>query len=298
MEEDSAAREKERESRQILRQVQEHLFHAHISLGALRETVGMVDVLHHPTNPLGVLNYVTPRKNTAWVSGSMIEQGLEYLSKLERTRRVQYVEGLFPPMFAKELRNLDLKVEREVPMMVYKPAGINGVVPPAAKIPEMPDGVTIQQATDQRSIELWWYVWRNAHYDVLTLGVEPLFVGRDMAALKSGQQIDILAYRHGFPVGVTRVSIHEQTAHILALALMKEVRTGAMVRVLQAAAMKAAIERGAALIYAPGESEDDRRLCRDMGFVDFGSIVCYAAESDQAREDSNDSFLDQPVLAL
>jgi hypothetical protein len=296
--EDSAARDRERETKQILRQVQEHLFHAHMSLGAVRENVGMVDVLHHPTNPLGILNYVTPRKGTAWVSGSMIERGLEYLHKLERTPRVHYIEGLFPPMFAKELRKLDLKVEREVPVMVYKPGGINGTMPPEVKLPEAPDGVSLQHATDQRSIELWWYVWRNAHYDVLTLGVEPLFVGRDMAALKSGQQIDILAYRHGFPVGVTRVSIHEQTAHILALAVMKEARTPSMTRLLQAAAMKAALERDCSLIFAPGESEDDRKLCREMGFVDFGSIVCYAAESDSAREDSNDRLLDQPVLSL
>jgi hypothetical protein len=295
--EDTAAREKERETKQILRQVQEHFFHAHLSLGAVRESVGMVEVLYHPTNPMGTLNYVTPRKNTAWVSRSMIEPGLEHLRKLSRTPRVQYVEGLFPPMFAKELRKLDLKVEREVPMMVYKPGGINGNIPPEVTLPEAPDGVSVQHATDQRSIELWWYVWRNAHYDVLTLGVEPLFVGRDMAALKSGQQIDILAYRHGFPVGVARVSIHEQTGHILALALMKEARTPPMTRLLQAAAMKAALERNCALVFAPGETDDDRKLCREMGFVDFGSIVCYAAESD-AREDSDDHFLDQPVLSL
>jgi len=228
----------------------------------------------------------------------MIEPGLEHLRKLSRTPRVQYIEGLFPPMFAKELRKLDLKVEREMPMMVYKPGGINGHVPPEVKLPEAPDGVSIQHATDQRSIELWWYVWRNAHYDVLTLGVEPLFVGRDMAALKSGQQIDILAYRHGFPVGVARVSIHEQTGHILALALMKEARTPAMTSLLQTAAMQAALERNCELVFAPGETDEDRKLCREMGFMDFGSIVCYAAGSDSGREDSNDSYLDQSVLTL
>ncbi len=295
---DEATRDRERETRHILRQVQEHLFHAHINLGAVRDNVGMVDVLHHPTNPMGMLNYVTPRRNTAWVSRGMIAPGLEYLRKLERTPRVQYVEGLFPPVFAKELHHLDLKAERETPIMVYKPAGINGAIPPKVQVNDMPDGVTIQQASDQRSIELWWYVWRNAHYDVLTLGVEPLFVGRDMAALKMGQQIDILAYRNGFPIGVARVSIHEQTAHLLALALMKEVRSPQMTRALQAAAMKAALDRGSAMIFAPGESEDDRKLCREMGFVDFGSIVCYAAETDKAREDAHDNLLDQPVLAL
>lgn len=94
------------------------------------------------------------------------------------------------------------------------------------------------------------------------------------------------------------MSIHGHTGHILALALMKEARTPPMARLLQSAAMKAALERGCTLVFAPGETDADRKLCRELGFVDFGSIVCYAAESDKAREDSNGSFLDQPVLAL
>src|SRR5512145_1364954 len=173
---ENRAADEERESRQMLRQVQEHLFQAHLNLGAVRESVGLVDVLYHPTNNTGTLNYVTPRRNTAWVSGKMIEPGLERLRKLGRTPRVQYIEGLFPPLFAKALRELQLSVERETPLMIYN-AGATGAA--ALAVPVMPDGVAMELVNDQRGIELWWYVWRNAFYDVMTLGVEPLFVGRD-----------------------------------------------------------------------------------------------------------------------
>src|SRR5690606_21093433 len=113
--EDSAVRE----SRQMLRQVHEHLLQAHTDLGAFRETISVVDVIHHPINPLPDFNYVTPRRNTAWVSGQYVKQGLDRLKQLGRTARVQYLEGLFPPLFAKTLLELGLSLERETPLMIY-----------------------------------------------------------------------------------------------------------------------------------------------------------------------------------
>ncbi len=73
MESDPASNE--RESKHILRQIQDHLGEMHVKLGALRESVGMVDVFHHPSTNTPMLNYITPRKNTAWVSGSYLQQG-------------------------------------------------------------------------------------------------------------------------------------------------------------------------------------------------------------------------------
>ena len=61
MNDDSAIKE----TRLILRRIQDHLFQAHAAFGAEHQTVGLVDVLHHPTSRLPDLNYVTPRRNTA-----------------------------------------------------------------------------------------------------------------------------------------------------------------------------------------------------------------------------------------
>jgi hypothetical protein len=298
MENESAERTEERETRRVLRQIQDHLIHVHETLGAVRESVGLVDVFHHPTNPMPNLNYVTPRRNTAWVSSQMVKQGLDRLRALNRVPRVQYIEGLFPPLFAKTLRDLHVEVERETPIMVYKieAKGEGATTPPSAT--SMPDGVTIEQVNDQRGIEAWWYVWRNAFYDVLTLGVEPLFVGRDMAALQLGQQLDFLAYRYGFPVGVARLSIQNETAHISALALLKEVRTPAMINALQSTVLKAAVEHKSPLVFAPGETDADRRQLRELGFLDFGSIVCYSASGDIVREETRVNALEQPVLSF
>jgi len=273
----------ERESKHILRQIQDHLREMHVKLGALQESVGMVEVFHHPETPTATLNYITPRKNTAWVSGSYLQQGLTHLAQFERLPRVQYIEGLYPPAFARTLRDLGLELERETLIMVYKPGGITGHPTPTLIEHPMPDGIVVRQVTNQEGIGQWWYVWRNAHYDVLTLGIEPLFVGQDMQANWTGHQLDYILYRSGFPAGVVRVSLHKETAHIVAMALLKEIRIPAMIQILQMAAVKGALEHGAKLVFAPGEEEAERRMARELGFMDFGSIVCYAAPDEVAR---------------
>lgn len=289
MDSDSAA---VKEIRQALRLVQEHLLNAHFTLGAQCESIGLVDVIYHPENRLPALNYTTPRKNTAWVSAKEIAQGLDYLRSAQRTARVSYIEGLFPAMFAKTLSGLGLAAEQETPIMLFY----------ADKTPlnpaPLPNGMTLHHVTDQRGIEAWWYVWRNAHYDVISLGVEPLFVGQDIREISAGRQIDILLYHHGFPAGVARMTIYNETAHIAGLALMKEIRTAQMQHALQTAAIQLAIERGCKLIFAPGDTDTDRQLCRQIGFMDSGSIVCYSEKSGNAYGDHHDVFMAQPVLVL
>src|SRR5258706_7776090 len=141
METDPASNE--RESKHILRQIQDHLGEMHTKLGALRESVGMVEVFHHPSTNAPMLNYITPRKNTAWVSSSYLQQGLTHLAQQGRLPRVEYIEGLYPPAFARTLRDLGLELERETLIMVYKPGGIAGH--PTHSLVEhlLPDGIVV-----------------------------------------------------------------------------------------------------------------------------------------------------------
>jgi hypothetical protein len=282
-----------KESRRVLRLVQEHLSNAHQLVGAHQESVGLVEIVYHPLLRLGHLNYVTPRKNTAWIPAPELEKGLDRLRQLGRLPRVNFIEGLYPPLFARTLRELGLNVEQETPIMARRLQ--NGT---ANGHRSLPDGVTITRATDQEGIALWWYVWRNAHFDVLTRGIEPIYIGRDMQAIASGQQVDILLYRYSFPVGVARVTFHEQTAHLTTLAMMSEARQPDLVRALHDAAVEAAAEHGCDLVFTSGETESDRRLCRQSGFVDSGSMLCYAEGNIRPPEIADDDSLAQPLFAL
>lgn len=285
-----------RDARRTLRSIQAHLTQAHLTLGAVRETLNMVEVFHHPSNPTANLNYVTPRQNTAWVSAAQIETGINHLRTFERTPRFMYIEGLYPPQFAKTLRDLNLKLERETPLMVYNRQGVNGQAPPLPEMPALPDHVRVEAVSDLRGVETWWYAYRNAYYDVLTLGVEPLIVSRDLNALQSGVQLDYLLIQHEFPAGVARVSLQGETAHLLALAVIKEARTIPVLNALQSAALRGALDRGAKLVFAPGETDEERRLGRTLGFVNFGSVVCYV-DPNAAHEETHAS-LEQPILSL
>jgi hypothetical protein len=285
-----------KEARRVLRQVQIHLLQSRINMGAICESAGLVDVLHHPFNPLPHLNYVTPRKSTAWVSIKEVEQGLEALGKYNRPRRVEYIEGLFLPVFAKSLREIGLTVEQETPLMVYQ-QGEDMSLP---EMPKLPDGVTVEEVKDQEGSAVWWYIWRNAHYDVITQTAEPIYVGQSMMQIALGWQIDILMHRYRFPVGAARITLlpENHTAHIAALALMKEVRTPEMLKLLQLHAIQAAVKRGCNMIFTSGETDHDRRSSRENGFIDYGSLVCYAETVEMSHKDTLNDRVAQPVLTL
>lgn len=287
-----------KESRRVLRQVQIHLLQSRINMGAICESAGLVDVLHHPFNNLPHLNYVTPRKSTAWISVKEVEQGLEALKKYDRPRRVEYIEGLFLPIFAKSLREIGLTVEQETPLMVYA-VGEDKTVP---NLPALPDGVVIDEVKDHEGSAVWWYIWRNAHYDVITQTAEPIYVGQSIMQIALGWQVDILMHRYRFPVGAARITVlpENQTAHISALALMREVRTPEMLKLLQMHAVQAAIKRGCNLVFTSGETDHDRGLNRENGFIDYGSLVAYAEHVDKssAHKDILHDRMAQPVLTL
>ncbi|HEX2619123.1 MAG TPA: hypothetical protein VHL11_03220, partial [Phototrophicaceae bacterium] len=104
-----------KETRRVLRLVQIHLTQTRLNQGSTCEMIGFVDVMHHPENALPQLNYVTPRKNTAWISSKDVELGLAALHQHQRELRVEYIDALFPPQFSDQLEKIGLEIERETP---------------------------------------------------------------------------------------------------------------------------------------------------------------------------------------
>lgn len=282
-----------KESRRVLRLVEAHLAQIHLNLGVRQESKGLVDVVYHPTNKLPHLNYVSPRKKTAWIPGPEIKNGLQYLRDLGRVPRVYYIEGLYPPLFARTLRELGLVVEREIPLMIYKADDAQDGV----RYTLLSD-MTLEYTDDQEGIAMWWYVWRNAYYDVLTGGTEPVYIGQDMREITLGRQVDVLVYRYGFPIGVVRLTTHDETANISAIAIMKEARSPQMIELFHRIALKTALERGCKMIFTAGDDEDTRQICRNVGFMDSGSLVCYAELPEKLQEENHATPMAEPVFVL
>lgn len=283
VDDDASVDENIKETRRILRQIQTHLTQSSLNRGAVRQPVGLVDVIYHPDIKLPTLNYVTPRRSTAWISGKDVEHGLDDLRGRERQPRVEYIEGLFPPLFAKTLNELGLYVVEELSLMVFQ-KDVNTL-----QVVQSSDGIVYDTVNDHNASALWWYVWRNAHYEVITNTADPTFIGSDLHQIALGTQLDIIMYRYRFPVGAVRLTLlkDNETAQISALAVMKEWRTPELVRGLQVQAIKAALEQGAKLIFAAGVVEDERPLFRETGLVDCGSVVCYAEKVTHSAPNHN-----------
>lgn len=279
-----------KESRRVLRLVQEHLLQAQHRLGAKQESIGLVDVIYHPDNKLPGLNYVSPRQKTAWIPAPEVEKGLAFLRNRERTPRVIYIEGLYPPLFAKSLRELGLEVERDTALMTLTLAS----TPIADQA--LPDGVTVLYPDDHHGIALWWYVWRNAYYDVHTGGAEPIYIGQELREVMQGFQKDVLLYKHGFPIGAARLTFHDQSAHISAVALMKESRNAETMQLLYRMAVKTALDRQCELIFTAGETDLQRKACRAARFIHAGSLVAYAEIPYKFDKDTD--ALDEPIFIL
>ena len=279
-----------RQARETIRRVENHLRQSHVNMGAIEESIGMVDVIHHPYTHLATVNYVTPRRKTAWVSNSYIEQGIDYLREQGRRVRVRFADGLFPPIFARSLRDLDLTLETETSLMVYRKVQDHLDI-------TLPPDVQFSFVTNHESMAIWWYVWRNAFYNVAVSNVEPVYIGQAMRDVYLGHQINIIMYKNRFPIGVSRVTLHEGTAHIAAHAIMQEFYRPEWDKTLRLVAMDAALTEGCDLIFVSGSDDMTRTRYRELGFIDSGSIVCYADTKAEIEDVLHDTMA-QSVLII
>jgi predicted GNAT family N-acyltransferase len=289
-----------KETRRLLRQVQEHLFLSHADLGVQRETMGMVELVYHPQTSVSELNYVTPRRKTAWGAAKFVEEGLQRLQALGRVPCVTYIEGLYPPLFGKTLHEFSLEAHQEISFMLYRAGGIPALgVPAFSPEPVSADeDVQVRLVEDQHAAEMWWEIWRNGLYDVVAAGMEPLVRWHDTDE-QHGQQIDIFIHRQKSLAAVTRLSIQPEnsSSQIVALALLQEDRSPELMQLLLHAALQESLARQCELVFGPGETEDLRRLYRELGFIDIGSLVTYIQKSGISGEGNRDGGVVQPVPA-
>lgn len=261
-----------KDARTTLRRIQEHIRTAHLKLGAQTESAGFAEIVYHPDYRLGTVNYVMPRRNTAFISASHVANALNLLREKGRTTRVFFADGLYLPVFETSLQNLSLQADARMPVLIarsdYK-----------LSTPALPASMRAVKLPVNQGMAVWWYAWRNTRYNIVTTGFEPLMITRDARAIDTLNYVDLILYDHYFPVGVVRLSCIDKTAHILALALLTTARTDTVTSHLRRAAVDAAFDTGCDLVFTAGTGEQDRQILRDEGYTQAGSMVTYAEES-------------------
>lgn len=272
--------------RQILRQVQSHLTEAHLRQGAEQEQVGLVEVLHHPNSTSPELNYVTPRKNTAWVSIPEVTNGLKVLKSHARALRVMFIEGLFIPAFGERLASAGLARESELRVMALQldPMELETVSPDEFDSDETLTlgTMTFVNVASRAESALWWYLWRNAHYDVVTQTAELRFIESSFKQISEGHQLDLIMRIGGIPAGVASLTLSTDrtSAQISAFALARETRSLPHAQQLLEEVVEQVKAKGISLLFFALSDVLLNTASQGLGFVDCGGIVCYSEATD------------------
>lgn len=253
-----------KEARQIQRRAQAHLVKAHQRLGCSVETVGWVEVVLHPTSRDGRLNYVMPRRGTAWVAAASLLPGLERLQAQGRAPRAQYLEALYPPQFGSALAGFGLGLAHRAVLLTYlAPAGAAA----AARLPREYEVV----------LDAAWPA--DGHdWEALTLEAAP------------GAGLTLALREQGQPVGAARLLRLDTTALLMAWAAPGR-QTPARLQALALAGRQEALAAGASLVYALGPTPAFGQALLDASFAACGDLVSYTVEGERA----GDFLMEQPV---
>jgi GNAT superfamily N-acetyltransferase len=286
-----------KQTRQILRQVQSHLMEVHLNRGADQEQAGLVEVLHHPNSTAPELNYVTPRKNTAWVSMPEVMNGLKVLKGYERALRVMFIEGLFIPAFGDRLSSIGLARESELRVMALQldPLEIETLSPDEYDSDQTTSmgTTTFINVSSRAESALWWYLWRNAHYDVVTQTAELRFIESSYNEITEGHQFDLIMRVGGIPAGVASLTLSADrtSAQVSAFALAREMRSLPHAQQLLEELIAQTKARGISLIFFAKMDVLLNTAGHALGFVDCGGIVCYSEANDPFQtKGSHDSL--------
>lgn len=270
-----------KELRVLLRQVQDHLLTVDALAGAQQESAGMVDVVYHPTDPNPTLNYVIPRRNTAWVPTPTIDVGLKQLREHGRGATFQYMEGLFPPQFGETLGKIGLEAFDTLAVYAFRREGIGK--PNATPLPQPATDVPTRAIRADRAASLWAATdgWRRV---IDARPTEP-----------TGEALHVkrfAAYRSRKAAGLGRVEILPEggTAQIVTVALADDTALYGLLN----AAVRSAMRHGGKLVFALANAAAVPAL-QALQFVEIGQLKRYRMP--HTVEDASDERVAQSVPA-
>jgi len=276
-----------RSRKEKLRQVEDHLRYAHDDLGVERDAVGFVEVVHHPSYILPSLNYVTPRRKTAMVPGKHVEEGITALVDYRRKTRVLYIEELFPPFFGDSLQQMGLYLNARIPLWVINLTASDVKV-------KLPKRMSVNTVMNQQGLAIWSLVWRNASYRVFGTSLEPLQIGKLHPT--NDHVLDIILYLNHNPMAVSRLTLQDNTAHLMARAVVQTTQPLRLQQWLLEVTAQHAIEHGAELLFIADKTIQYLQPVTDLPLTQEGSMLCYTDEPNNNHGEGTHDTVEQLVL--
>lgn len=285
----------DREERQTIRSIQQHL------CATLRESVraveqlGTVDIYFHPSNPDPYLNCAIPRKGVAWVRQADLREAFEGLERLGRVPRLVYQDALFPGAFRHQIGLLGLTLEEERQVMIYRPL-LGPHLPdevPRGRLPaEYPPSVRAHVATERAELATWLRVFRAGYFNTEILTVDPDAVDALVKQAATRTRFFVLATYNHTPLGAARVAVRETTAEIETMVTAPFWHDMGLEIGLILAAVGEAEQRGARIIFIVAPPNQTPTLYLDLGFntitsrITFWQAEQYASPPTTAAQDS------------
>jgi N-acetylglutamate synthase-like GNAT family acetyltransferase len=286
-----------RQKRQVLRHIQDHINTTRKRRGVVFEQASTVDIYHHPQRAGAAYNYVTPRRGVAWVPGTDVRMGLDRLAELDRIPRLELVKGLFPSPFFQQLKSLELAVETDYPLLTFGCIpGCDQELPDSASlgaIPPTPARLSAFQVADRNAVATW-----------LRLGMagytpEDDEVEQTWENVVNGQEAYYIVSDDFTIAGGAGVILNPPIAEIICLDTVPVYRRRGIASVAIRACIQHAQANGCSTIFAIGSSDSAVRLARRLGFVDLDHVITYhrliTRTSPEAIHARSDTSVAQPV---
>lgn len=269
-----------RSERQTFRAIQEHILMQRRRAGAAYTQLSTVGVIFHPDSADADLNLVTPHQGVAWTRGEDLRQGFQLLEARHRIPRLQYLSGLFPDAFARQLGLYGLGLESSVPIWLYSP--IQGPFPPNEK----PYGrlsvpnhqaleIEIEVVENRSMLANWLRIYRSANYGVELTQVDPDELDMLADAQKYNEAVFILGYYHNTPMAALRAIIGFNAAELGDPEIIWPWAGLGFEEALTTFTVNLLLEHGIETIYLMGDGRQDSNMLMRLGFVQSTQLLTY-----------------------
>ncbi len=265
--------------RQTLRAVQQHILTQKQRAGATYQQVSTVGIIYHPDSADPELNLVTPHQGVAWTRREDLDIAFQLLSDHRRYARMQYLSGLFPEAYTRQLELLGLKTETETPIWVYMP--IQGPFPeeeiPFGQVKNQdaqPTDFKIEIMDSEKGTGLWLHTYRTAAYDVELPQTSRLELETLRNAQRQGYVQLLLGYWHDTPIAATKIITNTISAEIAEPVVLTDWAKLGYEDAIVAYAVKMA-QSEHAVIYAVGTPQNQPNLYLRLGFIHLTEQVTF-----------------------
>lgn len=281
-----------RSERQTLRAIQDHILMQRRRAGAAYTQLSTIGVMFHPENADPSLNLVTPHQGVAWTRGEDLRQGFQLLETRGRLPRMQYLRGLFPDAFSRQLVLYGLELESEVPVWLYSP--IQGPFPsgekPFGRLPNLDHQslpLSLEEVKSKKAMANWLRVYRSASYGVEVTQI----AAQEIDALQQEQKYDgslfVLGYHHDNPIAALRILPGDTAAELIDPAIIWPWNGMGFEEALITFSVNQLLKDGIETIYMLGDSRHGTTLYLGLGFIQSTQLLTYV-RSPKASGSEND----------